>query len=143
MVASKFEYRHRFWFMALVYVVEYAFYNLDHLNVLYAIVSWNQGVLQKDLFVRSLYAAAALLAAVGALLLTWATAYRPPSARSDRAAFSTAGPFRYVRNPQYISYFLLILPLGTFQSRLGLPVLLLGQPLLLLRLLAHGALLLD
>jgi protein-S-isoprenylcysteine O-methyltransferase Ste14 len=143
MVASKFEYRHRFWFMALVYVVAYAFYNLDHLNVLYAIVSWNQGVLQKDLFVRSLYAAAALLAAVGALLLTWATAYRPPSARSDRAAFSTAGPFRYVRNPQYISYFLLILALGTFQSRLGLPVMLLGEALLLLRLIAHEELLLD
>jgi hypothetical protein len=105
MVASKFEYRHRFWFMALVYVVAYAFYNLDHLNVLYAIVSWNQGVLQKDLFVRSLYAAAALLAAVGALLL--------------------------------------LLALGTFQSRLGLPVMLLGEALLLLRLIAHEELLLD
>jgi protein-S-isoprenylcysteine O-methyltransferase Ste14 len=99
MVASEFEYRHRFWIIAVVYVVAYAFYNLDHLNILYAIVPWNQGVLQKDLFVRSLYGAAALLAAGGALLLTWATAYRPPSTRSDRAVFSTAGPFRYVRNP--------------------------------------------
>jgi protein-S-isoprenylcysteine O-methyltransferase Ste14 len=143
MVASEFEYRHRFWFMAVVYAVAYAFYNLDHLNILYAIVPWNQGVLQKDLFVRSLYAAAALLAAGGALLLTWATAYRPPSTRSDRAVFSAAGPFRYVRNPQYISYFLLVLALGTFQSRLGLPVMLLGEGLLLLRFVAREELLLD
>lgn len=143
MVGSKFEYRHRFWMIVLVYAVAYAFYNLDHLNILYSIVHWNQGVIQRDMLVRFLYAAAALLAAAGALLLTWATAYRPPSPRTDRIAFSTAGPFRYVRNPQYISYFLLILALGTFQSRLGFPVMLLGEALLLLRLVGREELLLD
>jgi hypothetical protein len=83
MVASEFEYRHRFWMIVLVYVAAYAFYNLDHLNILYSVVAWNQGVLQKDMLVRFLYAAAALLAAVGAILLTWSTAYRPPSAIKD------------------------------------------------------------
>ena len=34
MVASEFEYRHRFWMIVLVYVAAYAFYNLDHLNIL-------------------------------------------------------------------------------------------------------------
>jgi hypothetical protein len=95
------------------------------------------------MLVRLLYAAAALLAAAGAFLLTWATAYRPPSPRAQCVAFSTAGPFRYVRNPQYISYFLLMLALGTFQSRLGFPVMLLGEALLLLRLVAREELLLD
>ncbi len=143
MVAAEFEYRHRFWMIVLVYGVAYAFYNLDHLNILYSIVPGNRGVVQKDMLVRLLYAAAAFLAAAGALLLTWASAYRPPGARTDRAAFSTAGPFRYVRNPQYLSYFLLILALGTFQSRLGFPVMLLSEALLLLRLIAREELLLD
>jgi hypothetical protein len=51
MIAAEFEYRHRFWMIVLVYGVAYAFYNLDHRNILYSIVPWNQGV-QKDLLVR-------------------------------------------------------------------------------------------
>jgi protein-S-isoprenylcysteine O-methyltransferase Ste14 len=137
MVASEFAYRHRFWMIVLVYVVAYAFYNLNHLNILYAVVSWNQGVPHRDTLVRFLYAAAALLAAIGAVLLTWSTAYRPPSASKDHTAFCVAGPFRYVRNPQYLSYFLLILALGTFQSLLGFPVMLLAETILLLRLVAR------
>jgi protein-S-isoprenylcysteine O-methyltransferase Ste14 len=138
-VAYEFEYRHRFWMIVLVYALAYALYNLDHLNVLYAIVPWNQGVLQKDLLVRFLYAAAALLAASGAALLTWATAYRPPrpNPSPSHTEFSIAGPFRYVRNPQYLSYFFLIVALGTFQSRLGFPVMLLAETILLFRLVAR------
>src|SRR4029077_9758765 len=143
MVASKFEYRHRFWMIVLVYVAAYAFYNLDHLNILYALVPWNQGVHQKDMLVRFLYAAATLVAAVGAALLTWSTAYRPPSLNRDRTAFSIGGPFRYVRNPQYLAYFLLILALGTFQSRLGFPVMLVLESILLLRLVGREELQLE
>jgi hypothetical protein len=44
MVASEFEYRHRFWMILLVYAMAYAFYNLDHLNILYSIVPWNRGL---------------------------------------------------------------------------------------------------
>jgi hypothetical protein len=47
MVAAEFEYRHRFWMIVLVYGVAYAFYNLDHLNILYSIVPWDRGVVQK------------------------------------------------------------------------------------------------
>jgi protein-S-isoprenylcysteine O-methyltransferase Ste14 len=143
MVASEFEYRHRFWMIVLVYVAAYAFYNLNHLNILYAVVPGNQGVLQKDMLVRFLYAAAALLASVGAILLTWSTAYRLPSAIKDHTAFSIAGPFRYVRNPQFLSYFFLILALGTFQSLLGFPVMLLAETILLLRLVAREELRLE
>ena len=134
MVGSEFEYRHRFWMIVLVYVGAYAFYNLDHRNILWSLVPWNQGILQKDTLVRVLYAGAALLAAAGAVLLTWSTAYRPPSANNAHTTFSTAGPFRYVRNPHYWAYFLLVLALGTFQSIFGFPVMLVGETLLLLRL---------
>jgi len=134
MVASEFEYRHRFWMILLVYILTYSFYNVYKLNVLYAVVPWNQGVPQRDMLVRLLYGAAALVAAGGALLLTWSVACRPPEADGDRTAFSIAGPFRYVRNPHYLSYFLLVLALGTFQSALGFPLMLLGEAILLLRL---------
>lgn len=134
MVASEFEYRHRFWMILLVYGAAYAFYNLDHLNILYSIVPWNQGVSQRDMLVRFLYAAAAILAAIGALLLTWATAYRPYRAGAGSTAFAIAGPFCYVRNPHYLSYFLLVLALGTFQSRAGFALMLAGEMVLLLRL---------
>jgi protein-S-isoprenylcysteine O-methyltransferase Ste14 len=134
MAASDFEYRHRLWMIILVYVAAYSLYNVNHLNVLYWIVPWNRGVLHTDMFVRFLYAGAALLAAAGAFLLTWSTAYRPPDANRDHTPFSTGGPFRYVRNPQYLAYFLLILALGTFQSVLGFPFMLVGETILLLRL---------
>jgi protein-S-isoprenylcysteine O-methyltransferase Ste14 len=134
MIASEFEYRHRFWMILLVYVAAYSLYNLNHLNILYSMVPWNRGVLETDMFVRFLYAAAALLAAAGAMLLTWSTAYSQPSANPEHPVFSITGPFRYMRNPQYLAYFLLIVALGTFQSVLGFPVMLVGETILLLRL---------
>jgi protein-S-isoprenylcysteine O-methyltransferase Ste14 len=143
MIASEFEYRYRFWMILLVYVLAYSFYNVDNLNVLYALVPWNQGVAQRDTPVRILYAAAALVAAGGAILLAWSTAYRPPPANRDRTAFSIAGSFRYVRNPHCLSYFFLLLALGTFQSVLGFPVMLLGETILLLRLVGREDLRLE
>jgi len=143
MVASEFEYRRRLWLIVGVYIAAYAFYNVDHLNILYSVVPWNQGVLQRDVLVRSLYAAAALLAASGAMLLTWSTAYRPPGTIKEHIAFAIAGPFRYVRNPQYLSYFLLIVALGTFQSRIGFVVMIIAEAILLLRVVAREELLLE
>jgi protein-S-isoprenylcysteine O-methyltransferase Ste14 len=133
MVATEFEYRHRLWLILAAYAGCYAFYNVDHLNVLYAMVPWNQHVFLKDTVVRVLYFAAALLAAAGAFLLTWAAAYRPAIDAQNLAAFSIGGPFRYVRNPQYIAYFLLLLALGTFQSRLGFPIMIVCETILLVR----------
>jgi hypothetical protein len=95
------------------------------------------------MLVRFLYGAAALLAASGAVLITWAAAYRPLKSNAEPPAFSIGGPFRYVRNPQYLSYFLLLLALGTFQSRLGFPVMLVGETILLLRLIAREEMLLE
>jgi len=89
----------------LVYVLAYSFYNVENLNVLYALVPWNQGVPHRDMLVRYLYAGAALLAAAGAMLLTWSIAYRPATGDPQHTSFSIAGPFRYVRYPHYWAYF--------------------------------------
>jgi len=134
MIAYEFEYRHRHVIIVLVYALAYACYNLDHLNILYAVVPSHLDIRQKDLLVRFLYAAAALLAAAGAALLTWATAYRPHSPHSHCADFSVAGPFRYLRSPHYLACSFLLIALGTFQSRLGFPIMLFAEIILLLRL---------
>jgi len=140
MIASEFEYRHRFGMMAAVFLFAYAFYNLDHSNVVWEIVSWNTGLLDKKLIVRLVYTAATVLAGIGASIGTWAAAYRQPHNRrgqSEKMAFSMGGPFRYVRNPHFLGYFLLLVGLGTFQSRLGFPVFLIGETMLILRLIAR------
>jgi protein-S-isoprenylcysteine O-methyltransferase Ste14 len=136
-VASEFEYRHRQAIIVLVYALAYACYNLDHLNILYAVVPSNWDIHHKDVLVRLLYVAAALLAAAGAALRTWATAYRPAHAPSPHASFSAGGPFRHVRNPEYLACFLLLAALGTFQSRLGFPLMIFAETFLLLRLVAR------
>jgi protein-S-isoprenylcysteine O-methyltransferase Ste14 len=140
MIATEFEYRHRHWLIALVFVFAYAFYNLDHLNIVYAIVPWNRDVPGSTLPGHLVYAAAALLAGLGATILTWATAYRDGGGdwnRTQTAPVLDAGPFAYVRNPHYLGYFLLLIGLGTFQSRPGFLVLVGAEALLFLRIMAR------
>ena len=140
MVAYEFEYRHRFAIIALVFVFAYAFYNLDHRNVVYAVIPWNSGVLDKDVMARLIYGVAALLAGIGAAILTWATAYRLSSPRGDQPqimALPVGGPYRYVRNPHYLAYFMILVALGSFQSRWGFPILIAAETLLFLRLIAR------
>jgi protein-S-isoprenylcysteine O-methyltransferase Ste14 len=84
-----------------------------------------------------IYAAAALLAGAGATFLTWAKAYRPfgdDKNQARTAGLSVHGPYRHLRNPEYVGYFLLLAGLSTFQSRLGAIVMLVGEMILLVRL---------
>ena len=140
MIAYEFEYRHRFAIIALVFAFAYAFYNLDHLNIVYAVVPWTSGVLDKDVLARLIYGVAALLAGTGAAILTWATAYRLSSPRGDQpqtVALPVGGPYRYVRNPHYLGYFMIVVALGSFQSRWGFPILIAAETFLFLRLIAR------
>src|SRR5713101_6079253 len=145
-MASEFEYRHRFAIIALVFIFAYAFYNLDHLNIVYAIAPRNLGVLDRNVLARFVYGVSALLAGIGAAILTWASAYRLSSPRGDQpqtVALLVGGPYRYVRNPYYMGYFLLVVALGSFQSRLGFPIPIAAETLLFLRLIAHEEMQLD
>jgi protein-S-isoprenylcysteine O-methyltransferase Ste14 len=145
MIASEFEYRHRFGIMALLFAFAYAFYNLDHVNVLYAI-PFSSHVLPREEIVRLIYAGAALLACIGAMILTLATAYQPSSSNSGRVdslALAVAGPYRYVRNPHYLGYLLLVIALSSFQSRLGFPIMIAGETIFIVRLIAREELQLD
>ena len=143
MVASDFEYRHRFWLIVLVYIAAYAFYNLDHLNILYSLVPWNAGVLQRDVLVRFVYTAAALLAAVGAILLTWSTRLLATQhdQRSHRLLYRRTVPPR-----QEPALFVLFSPdtcVGYVSEPHRLWVMLIAETILLLRVAAREELLLD
>jgi protein-S-isoprenylcysteine O-methyltransferase Ste14 len=145
MIGSEFEYRHRFGIMALLFTFAYAFYNIDHVNVLYAIPLNIHG-LPRDQIVRLIYAGAALLAFVGAIILTWATAYQPSSSNSGGVhplTLAVAGPYRYVRNPHYLGYLFLVIALSSFQSRLGFPILMAGETIFIVRLIRWEELQLD
>ena len=133
-IASEFEYRHRFAIVAFVFVFAYAFYNLDPLNIVYAIVPRDLGFLNQDILARFVYSVSALLAGIGAALMTWASASRLSSPGSD---LPMGGPYRYVRNPHFIGYFLLVLGLGSFQSRAGFPILIAAETLLFFRVIAR------
>jgi len=120
LAASECEYRLRSWIMAAIFVFAYACYNLDHANIVAAIEPWNKEVPHSDLPAHLIYAAAALLAGAGATFLTWAKAYRPfgdDKNQARTAGLSVHGPYRHLRNPEYVGYFLLLAGLSTFQSR--------------------------
>ena len=112
-----------------MFVVAYSFYNFDHVNVLYAVVAFGDDAHLKDLLVRMLYALSALLAGISATMLTWVATYRSVNGskgESQKTDFCLSGPFGYVRNPQYLGYFLLLAGLSSFQSGLGFPVMAIG-----------------
>ena len=137
LAASEFEFHHRYWIMAAIFVFAYACYNVDHANIVAAMAPWKKEVPHSDLPARLIYTTAALLAGAGASVLTWTKAYRPfgdDKSLALGASLSAPGPYRYLRNPEYFGYFLLLVGLSTFQSRVGAIIMLAGEMILLARL---------
>ena len=120
-LATKFEYRHRFLILILLYLATYAFYNVDRLNAVAALAHLNR--VHRIPLDRQVFSFGALVAGMGVALWTWAKAYSPieSGAGSHEApgVLITDGPYRYVRNPIYLGSLLLIIGFGFFQSRLG------------------------
>jgi hypothetical protein len=85
--------------IALVFIFFYAFYNLDHLNIVYAIVPWNSDVPRSTLPGHVIYSAAVLLGGIGAIILTWAT---PRTLCSDRGYWPLYHDAEFTRFPQPI-----------------------------------------
>jgi hypothetical protein len=52
-------------------------------------------------------------------------------------ALPVGGPYRFVRNPHYLGYFMIVVALGCFQSLWGFPILIAAETLLFLRLIAR------
>jgi protein-S-isoprenylcysteine O-methyltransferase Ste14 len=129
MRASEIEFHHRFWFIGGIFWVGFACYSFDHQNAAVAVaqllsrraIDSNSAASSHP--VRLVFAFAALLAVLAALLRTWAAAYLRSVVVHDHALHPenlvADGPFRQTRNPLYLGGVLLAAGIGFLASRLG------------------------
>jgi protein-S-isoprenylcysteine O-methyltransferase Ste14 len=128
MQATDGEFANRAVIFGLVIGIPFALYSLDHENATALIANWLDPKLKVDaeLLARVLFALAAFLLAVAALIRTWASSYLNAGvvyASEVKAASLVAdGPYRYVRNPLYFANILMAIAMGTMMSRTGLAV---------------------
>ncbi len=139
MVASEFEFRHRFWLIAAVFAVAFQCYALDHTNsaeALARLLGWPTTGAAAG--VRLVLTMASVVAAVGVGARFWGAAYLGReivhSGRLRSESLVADGPFRYVRNPLYLGTTLFTVGLGLLASRLGWLVIVSGLLLLHYRL---------
>jgi protein-S-isoprenylcysteine O-methyltransferase Ste14 len=130
MRATALEFRLRFWLLGALFGLGYASYAVDHRNSAAAIVRTLAPGADVATGIVELLAAATLLAAAGALLRTWASAYLSPDVVHDtrlhRDRLVADGPFRHVRNPLYLGLQIVAVGLALAASRVGFWVIVLG-----------------
>ena len=133
--ATDFEFRYRFLFITAVFFIAFWCYRLDPVNAGDAIARLLAGHhSQPDSpernLLRGVFAFAAALALLAALVRTWGAAYlrsevvHDPSLRLECVVAD--GPYRHVRNPLYLGTVLLGAAFGFLASRVGFVVLVLG-----------------
>jgi protein-S-isoprenylcysteine O-methyltransferase Ste14 len=128
--ATEFEFRHRFWIISGIFYLGFSCYIWDHINVCVAVVRMILGGLHSPLAgrsIRAILAAGVLIAALAALVRSWAEAYLHSSVVHDSQLHSDRlvadGPYRRVRNPLYLGNILLAFGLGSMASRTGFLIL--------------------
>ncbi len=129
MRASEFEFRHRFWFIGCIFWLGFASYSFDKENTGVAVAQllWRRAIdVSSPSAARPLhivFAFAAFLALLCALIRTWAAAYLRSAVVHDHALHSEKlvadGPFRWMRNPLYLGGVLLGAGFGFLASRVG------------------------
>jgi protein-S-isoprenylcysteine O-methyltransferase Ste14 len=103
----------------------FAFYAVDQQNVTAAGANWIEARwhVNADLVARALFAAAAFMLILAALLRTWASAYLHAgvvyASGVKTAALVADGPYRRVRNPLYFANVMMAVALGSMMSRVG------------------------
>jgi protein-S-isoprenylcysteine O-methyltransferase Ste14 len=148
MSATNFEFRHRFWFIISIYFVGIMCYRFDHLNAAEALVRWmfsrsdpNLDSLAARHVLQGLFVLSALLVAAAAGIRTWAGAYLHAQVVFDTKVHSDRlvadGPYRHLRNPLYLGNMLLAAGIAMLASRTGAVVLILGNLLVVLRLIGR------
>src|SRR5262249_45915679 len=130
----------RFWIIGLIFGLGFFAYSIDPLNVVQYTIDHTvgHGSPRGDDVARAIFAFAALLVLIGALIRTWAAAYlrsdvvQDPNLRHD--AVVADGPYRHLRNPLYFGNEFLALGLGFLASRLGFAIILVGVTVFVFRL---------
>jgi protein-S-isoprenylcysteine O-methyltransferase Ste14 len=144
MRATEIEFRARFWFIGGIFWLGFACYSFDHQTAGVALLKLlsrrgfdvNSPAAMRPLHL--IFAFAALLCILCAVIRTWAAAYLHSVIVHDHALHSEKlvadGPFRYVRNPLYLGGVLLAAGMGLLASRLGWCVMTFGLLLFYYRL---------
>jgi len=133
------EFRHRSILNLIHFWIAFQLYSVDHTNVVWAFVHWNNP--RGDSIARIVFGFAALLLGLAATLRTWAATYLRSEVVHDPALHTEAlvadGPYRHVRNPLYLGTFLMSTGLGFLASRSGFVVLDAGAAIRILRLIGR------
>jgi protein-S-isoprenylcysteine O-methyltransferase Ste14 len=148
MRATEFEFRNRFWIICLSYFVGFGFYTFDHMNAVEALVRWifsrtdpHLDSLAARHTIQGLFALSATLVAAAAWIRTWGGAYLRTEVVHDKAVRTERlvadGPYRHLRNPLYLGNLLLATGMAALASRTGGLVLVLGNLLIVLRLIGR------
>jgi protein-S-isoprenylcysteine O-methyltransferase Ste14 len=146
--ATEFEFRNRFWLILLTYFVGFGSYSFDHLNAVEALAHGIYGTRDAHLdylaarhAVQGMFAFSATLITAAAWIRTWASAYLRSEVVHDSALHTDRlvadGPYRHLSNPLYLGNLLLAGGLSMLASRTGAVVLMLGNLLIVLRLIGR------
>ena len=125
MKATNWEFTNRALVFGLIFGFAFPLYFLDHQNSTAALANWLGARLQMDadLVAHFLFAFAAFLLVVAALIRTWASSYLrsgvvyAPEVKAESLVVD--GPYRQVRNPLYFANVLMAISMGAMMSRTG------------------------
>ncbi len=148
MRATDFEFRHRFWFICFVYFLGFGPYNFDHVNSTAAIAHWILGARDPHLeslaahhALQGLFALSATLVTLAAGIRTWGGAYLRAEVVHDSMVHTERlvadGPYRHLRNPLYLGNMFLAAGLAFQASRVGGVILILGNLVVVRRLIGR------
>jgi len=125
MRATNWEFANRALVFGLIFGFAFALYSLEHQNSTAALANWlgTRWGKDPDLVVRLLFAWAAFLLVVAALVRTWASSYLQAkvvyAAEVKTESLVADGPYRWVRNPLYFANVLMAVGMGSMMSRIG------------------------
>lgn len=127
--ASQFEFRYRFWLIAVLFQISFMLYWVDHENAGAALLRGVFGA-TPDLhsthgrhMLQLVFGVAVLVMSLASLLRTWASAYLQSNVVHDMnlrtESLVADGPYRYTRNPLYLGTLFMVMGFGLLASRLG------------------------
>ena len=143
-----FLFRYRFWFICLSYFAGFECYQFDRVNIVVLAVGWIYGNRDPQLaslgarhLLQGLFSLSALIVTAAGWIRTWGAAYLRTDVVHDSAVHTERlvadGPYRHLRNPLYLGTLLLAIGLAMLASRLGAVIIVLGNLLIVLRLIAR------
>src|SRR5437868_1616022 len=125
MKATEIEFRYRGIWIGVIFWAAFSLYFVDHRNLGALIVNSiaSRTGYSEDVLVHLVFAAAATIVVLSALLRTWAASYLTKDIVHDAQMHSELlvadGPYRYVRNPLYLAVDLFAVGMSVMVSPLG------------------------